>query len=473
MILACQTLHRETPGASSDTQEVSLPATTTSERDPEIQPEQCGNSTRASGCPFFRPASKICFNTGSTCPLSSAESCSTPEESSVNTAELSDESSVITTSRLDSGRTSNLASEAKKVLRVTVKDYGIGIKKEYVEKLFEPFFVSSGDSRPLDQGTGLGLAITSKLVGALGGTISVDSREGAHTAFIIELPFCDTTVDVTPLSSALKDCAVILIDPERHPPLRASLTCILNTYQVDFTVCGSPEEVAERIHSSPRERRKKALICLFEQSLYPPDVFQSLKRLVPTAAIVTFGDTTSTDKGLADLHLGPLHHIVPSVLMTELGKCLAGKLHATNLPTDSLEGVAVEPVLRWESLRVLVAEDHIVNQKVIVRMLNRLGVRDVDVVENGQQAVDREAERCYDVVLMDLHMPIMDGIQACQLIMGRQGDRHPPPVFFVTAHASTEYEHQCREAGAKAFLTKPVNLASLKACVETFGVTAG
>lgn len=110
------------------------------------------------------------------------------------------------------------------------------------------------------------------------------------------------------------------------------------------------------------------------------------------------------------------------------------------------------------------AEDNKINQKVLLRLLQRLGIKNVDVVDNGQEAVDAEAAKKYDVILMDMAMPVLDGVEACRKIMKRAGGHDHPRVVFVTAHAASSYEDECRKAGGVAFLTKPVNLRALESC---------
>jgi CheY-like chemotaxis protein len=100
------------------------------------------------------------------------------------------------------------------------------------------------------------------------------------------------------------------------------------------------------------------------------------------------------------------------------------------------------------------------------RILNRLGINNVVVVDNVQEAVDREAAEPLDVVLMDMQMPLLDGVAACEIIMKRQGGHPKPTVAFVTAHASAEFETECLKAGASDFVTKPFNIRDIERCLQ-------
>jgi CheY-like chemotaxis protein len=117
----------------------------------------------------------------------------------------------------------------------------------------------------------------------------------------------------------------------------------------------------------------------------------------------------------------------------------------------------------YAAFRVLVAEDNIINQKVLLRILDRLGMKDVVMVDNGKKAVDREAEEPFDVVLMDMQMPVMNGVEACKRIVGRHATRHPQAlVICVTANVSHEFEAECQKTGAVGFMPKPFNIGEIE-----------
>ena len=109
-------------------------------------------------------------------------------------------------------------------------------------------------------------------------------------------------------------------------------------------------------------------------------------------------------------------------------------------------------------------------QKVLTRILSRLNVENVKIASNGQEAVDIERRELFDVILMDLQMPVLDGLGACRQIVARHLEEgHPsPPVIFVTAHVSKDFEQQCRDAGAVDFLSKPCSLTLVEECLARF-----
>jgi CheY-like chemotaxis protein len=117
-------------------------------------------------------------------------------------------------------------------------------------------------------------------------------------------------------------------------------------------------------------------------------------------------------------------------------------------------------------LKVLIAEDNLVNQKVLRRLLNRINVDNITVVDNGQKAVECEAAEQFDIILMDMQMPVMDGLEACKLILNRSESHPKPKIIFVSAHVSETYRSMCMENGAVGYLAKPCSVDSLKAMLE-------
>jgi CheY-like chemotaxis protein len=112
-----------------------------------------------------------------------------------------------------------------------------------------------------------------------------------------------------------------------------------------------------------------------------------------------------------------------------------------------------------------VVEDNKINQRIMHQMLLRLGLQHIDIVENGQEAVDREAAQAYDVILMDVEMPVMDGLEATRQIVARprvESTDVVPKIFFVTAHALDTFQAQAEAAGGDGFILKPFNLQSIE-----------
>ena len=120
--------------------------------------------------------------------------------------------------------------------------------------------------------------------------------------------------------------------------------------------------------------------------------------------------------------------------------------------------------IRFVGVKVLLAEDNKVNQKVMLRLLKKLGVDDVKVAENGKIALELEDQDAFDIILMDMQMPEMDGLEACRTIVSRRDD--PPKIVFLSAHAAEDFKAICMENGATDYLMKPCALDDLRAMLQ-------
>ena len=149
--------------------------------------------------------------------------------------------------------------------------------------------------------------------------------------------------------------------------------------------------------------------------------------------------------------------------------------HPTSIPSvpqrqaHPLQRQASKTVARERDLKVLIAEDNVVNQKVLSRVLNRSGIKDITIVDNGKKAVDISAVETFDCIFMDMQMPVMGGMEACRLIVERDG-AEKAKVVFVTAHALDEFKAQAIAAGAISFISKPFRVVDITNLLETLGM---
>jgi len=167
-------------------------------------------------------------------------------------------------------------------------------------------------------------------------------------------------------------------------------------------------------------------------------------------------------------HFRPLVQMLPVVFIKELANIIR---KAQNLGNDShvrkgsASALTSHEKIPYSFIRILVAEDNLVNHKVLRRLLLKMGVEQVDVVADGQAAVEQEASRQYDFVFMDVQMPIMDGIEACKVIKQRDSPQLPK-IAFVKAHALKDFEDECFKAGGFDFISKPCKQENIEACFQ-------
>jgi len=374
-------------------------------------------------------------------------------------------------------------------IRFRVKDYGTGIDKKNFSKIFQPFSQADKETQSLYGGTGLGLAISSKLANALGGNISVDSALGEWTEFTVDIPFEGTPVDTSAIRMQLQSIHIFCVMQDAN--IVAHIRAIMEEFQANFSIHPDLPDVDACL-----ERESllafKLLVYLVDERLYSSETFEHMKARVP-CRLFTFGPSLSVAE--TEGHFRSITHVFPSVLTAKLALMgesrksprmstrfsmirrsfssikTAGSSDDSEMANSlrrSFQSMSqtMEPSL--SPLRVMIAEDNLINQKVLLRLLKRVEVEDVTVVDTGAKAVELEAANAFDVIFMDYQMPVMDGVEACRRISRRAQGSHPPAkVVFVTANASTEFETECYEAGCVDFLPKPFNVRDIEALLQS------
>jgi len=355
------------------------------------------------------------------------------------------------------------------VLRFVVKDYGKGIARQDFQKIFKPFLQDNNDTGCLYGGSGLGLAITTRLVHRMGGCISVESQVGEWSKFTVDLPYsaeASAATDLDGILSRLRDSSLCLVSNMEEVSPNISSLC--RNCDIPVACARSMEEL---LSQAPSVQSKRPCVFLVQEDLYERKTFELLASSTSSKPVLlTFGPKSNVKE--ANDHYRSLLQLLPRVLMKSMSAQVADVMEQQRTNESSAKasltdegGVVGVP---YSDLRILIAEDNVVNQKVLNRILKRLGAEKVTIVENGKLAVDREANEIFDIVLMDMQMPVMDGIEACRIIHDRvHSDGLPrPKVIFVTAHALNTYEDKCYEAGADDFLSKPCSLSTVDLCFQ-------
>ncbi len=337
------------------------------------------------------------------------------------------------------------------MLQFIVRDTGIGIAPEHHVKLFRPFTQVDESTTRRYGGTGLGLAICRNLVDLLGGTISVASEIGAGSAFT----FTIKATSAAPLPP-VRDLGGLKIGLAVRPgPLRRELVELLRSWRGEVIEADLPE------HLSP-DTCEVALVEAGDEiarDSAQPDVKPGLPAertfgLVPISLPNKLRSALRTHFRL--LINKPIHH-------DALYALLSGSRPAT-------AGSRVTPATHF-GLRVLVVEDNSMNQRLVHRVLTNLGCSST-MVGGGREALAQLTTRAddFDVVLLDLHMPEMDGLTALSEIRaGRAGERAQAMwIIAITADVREEQRARALEAGINDYLTKPLNLTELELALKRF-----
>lgn len=356
-------------------------------------------------------------------------------------------------------------------LEFAVRDSGIGIPPEKMERLFKAF--SQVDSSTTRQygGTGLGLAISEKLVRLMHGEVGVESvpGEGSTFSFTIKTKIGTQVQQVYTNynMTSLEGKKVLVVDDNLTN--RAVLKNQLEHWKLVAVLADGGEEALDILSADPAFD----LVLTDMQMPFMDGVMFSelVKKKYPSLPIIllsSIGDEFSKNKG--DLFTAAL---TKPIKQHVLGKSiLNGLQHHDGAKTEEKSAQQILSVEFAEKypLEILVAEDNLINQHVILQILGKLGYT-AGLAENGLQTVEQAAGQAYDVILMDMQMPEMDGLQATRTI--RDTQEHQPVIIALTANTMQGDEQECLAAGMNDYISKPIKLEELVEKLEKWGVEIG
>ncbi|HEY0195684.1 MAG TPA: ATP-binding protein [Kofleriaceae bacterium] len=337
-----------------------------------------------------------------------------------------------------------LTDDGRHVLQLDVTDTGIGISPEVLAKLFSALTQADGSMSRRYGGTGLGLVIVRKLCRLMGGDVTVTSEPGKGSTFsvVIRLPPAgpDDVIVADDFGTAVIAGRRALI-VESSPPTRAALADQLRGFGVVCDVVATAAAGAVCLTAAVDAGQRHDL--LFARTALP-------SRAAPSPAWIRLVSGGDLDEA------GAATELPTPVRRWRLIGALRQALGAAPTPRRRRE---TSVALHLPGLRVLIAEDNLINQEVTVGMLADLGCTSMCVTD-GQQALDALGRESFDLVLMDCQMPVMDGFEATRALRQRETD-HRQIVIALTANVSAEDRDACRAAGMDDFLSKPFRRSEL------------
>jgi signal transduction histidine kinase/CheY-like chemotaxis protein/CHASE2 domain-containing sensor protein len=335
-------------------------------------------------------------------------------------------------------------------VRFTVNDTGIGIALENQHKLFQSFSQADASTTRQYGGTGLGLAICRRLVNLMDGKIGLESSSGNGSSFWFELSFPTLAVPIELPLPALKGISILIVDRWTHR-LQA-LARVVGQWGMVVTSLVEPEQFQ-------RDSRIQLALIDWDMGSTYDLIEELLLAAVPIIVMTTFDRYESAHAKLGDR----VHYIFKPIKPLRLST-LCEELTAPQIQQALLPPPVAASVQRLD-VDVLLAEDNQVNQKVAVRQLSKLGYR-VDVVNNGQEALEKLAHKSYDVILMDCHMPVLDGYAATVAIRQLPDCRRDVAIIALTASVMQSDLEQALAVGMNDFLSKPVKIEQLQQVIE-------
>jgi signal transduction histidine kinase/CheY-like chemotaxis protein len=352
-----------------------------------------------------------------------------------------------------------------------VADTGIGIPTDKQALIFEPFRQADGSTTRKYGGTGLGLAITRRLVECMGGAIRVESEPGKGSSFLFDVEFdpAPPAADPPPDFSAISGARVLMV--EHHAVSRSVLAAAAETYGMRVTTAASSAEALALVNDA---WRKGAPFALIFTDHHPPALDgvalaaslcaePGLAR-TPMVLLGSLDPAPGGKECAARFRQRLLKPAIPEELAGAALAVLGDKAEAAEPSSAAPASPALARARR--RLRILVAEDNAINQRLLAAVLEKLG-HSVRTVADGRRAVAAVEAESFDAVVMDCQMPEMDGFEAARAIRASTSAAvRSLPILALTAYALAGDRERCLEAGMTNYLTKPIDAATLASMID-------
>jgi signal transduction histidine kinase/CheY-like chemotaxis protein len=368
-------------------------------------------------------------------------------------------------------------TDADVLVEVSVKDSGIGISAESVDRLFQPFSQADASTTRKYGGTGLGLAISKTLVELMGGEISVESEDGqgARFAFTLRLPKQTTARAHMPSGEYMVDLHILTVTPNAMVGL--SISENLHAWSITANTVSSGIAALDALdQTSDKQQNYDAVI--FDDSVKDMsskefmDRFRTLPKRLNTPVILL----ASISRCLHAEEIG-LDGLAACISKPARSSELHKELSKIFITTNKIIAVPEPHEFRLQSrenvgkLRVLIVDDNEINRKLTKILIEQLGGK-ADTAEDGAQAVNACTQKNYDLILMDAHMPIMDGMEATIHIReSEKNTKRHTLIIALTANAVSGERERYLAAGMDEYLSKPINEMAFMNTLHRLGLT--
>jgi len=366
------------------------------------------------------------------------------------------------------------------LIQFAVIDTGMGIEKRKIEKIFDPFIQEDSTVRRRFGGTGLGLSISRDLVSLLGGTLAVESQKNVGSRFYFSLSFTvieNHSVAEQVAQLSLGSYSTVIVEPNMS--ISNSLAALINQTGGSSVRIQTPKELQEMISGellpsdSRRIEQREIMIFDYEFSkgLLPSLYSKIRKGNLKAESLIFIIKTTASSSDIEELaEYGIKNFLFKPVKPLQLIEAIAQGLSVTkSLQTGEITDQETSPAYDQRPLRILVVDDSKDNQFLVKAFLSSLPYR-LAFADNGRIAVEKFKLAQFDIVLMDLQMPEMDGYAATELIREWEFSEnfYPTPIIAVSAHDHESSSDRFRKSKFSHYLMKPVSPHQLRQTIVNF-----
>jgi CheY-like chemotaxis protein len=342
-----------------------------------------------------------------------------------------------------------------------VKDTGIGIPKDKLSRLFKAFSQVDSSTTRKYGGTGLGLVISERLVHLMSGNILVESQSEVGTTFTFTitagvsqsslrqyvhfntagnegkkvLVIDDNATNLTILKNQLEHW---MLTPVLAASAQQALNILASSDRFDLVITDMQMPDMDGLQLSQKIKSKYTLPIILLSSIGDEN-----KRKHPHLFSAVLNKPVKQQQ---------LSRVVQSALRPESATAIVEE-------TPNTKQTLTDDFAAKYPLRILLAEDNVVNQRLTIRVLSKLGYKNIDIAQTGLEAIEKFNEQFYEVILMDVQMPEMDGLEATRLIRLKQ--YHQPVIISMTANAMQDDREMCLKAGMDSYISKPIKLEEL------------
>ncbi len=349
-------------------------------------------------------------------------------------------------------------------LCLSCADNGIGMSPDFLDRIFNPFERVSSSTISRVEGTGLGMSIVKKLIDAMGGTIRIESELGAGTTVTVRIPLRIVNLPLQTEALAGKRVLIIEADEEQQDIFRR----YLSGSGVDHLIIKSSSEAIQALTDADYRQKAFHAVILGKKDEGFGFVFDTasyLSQSFPHLALILIGDYDWEEIEYRANRCG-IRHFLP---LPVFRKTLLNELNATLSSAKEEEQAFGSPDLSGR--HILLVEDNIINREIALELLSMTNAS-VDTAENGQQAVEAyesAVEGYYDLILMDIQMPVMDGYAATHAIRSsKRSDSASIRIIAMTANTFAEDVARARDAGMDGHLAKPIDIPLLMQMLRQF-----